>query len=46
MSIDTYPVRVEWIDLLAVLALVALIGWLTSTVTSIFTRRRLNRKKA
>ena len=41
MSIEAYPVRVELIDQLAVLVLVALVGWLTSTVTSIFTRRRL-----
>lgn len=41
MSIDVYPVRVAWIDLVLVFALVALIGWATASVTSFFTRRRL-----
>lgn len=44
MTTDIYPVKVEFPDILAVLLLVAVIGWLTSTVTSIFTRQRLREK--
>ena len=39
MSIDAYPVRVEVMDLLVVMALVAVVGWATAMVTSLFTRR-------
>lgn len=35
MSITVYPVRVEVTDMLAVLLLVILIGWLTSTLTTV-----------
>lgn len=35
MSITVYPVRVEATDMLAVLLLVILIGWLTSTLTTV-----------
>lgn len=41
MTTDIYPVRIELIDLAAVLCLVAIIGWITSTVTSLFTSKRL-----
>ncbi len=43
MSIDAYPVRVEVSDLIAVIALVAVVGWVTAMVTSLFTRRRISR---
>lgn len=43
MSIDIYPVRVAMPDLLALMALVALTGWLTSLLTALIMRRRLNR---
>jgi ABC-type lipoprotein release transport system permease subunit len=41
MVIDSYPVRVEFIDLFVVLALVLIVGFVTSQITSIFTRQRL-----
>ena len=44
MTTDIYPVKVEFPDILAVLLLVAVLGGLTSTVTSIFTRQRLREK--
>lgn len=41
MVTDVYPVRVEVVDILAVLLLVAVTGWVTSTVTAAFSRGRL-----
>ena len=41
MTIDVYPVKVAMPDLLAVIALVALVGWLTSTLTAVIMRQRL-----
>lgn len=43
MIIEAYPVRVAVGDLLVVLALVLVVGFVTSQMTSIFTRRRLNK---
>lgn len=43
LTIDAYPVRVVATDLLIVFALVLIVGFITSQVTSLFTRRRLNR---
>ena len=43
MVIDAYPVRVEIMDLLVVLALVLIVGFVTSQITSIFTRQRLKK---
>lgn len=43
MTTDIYPVRVEAADMVAVILLVAVIGWLTSTATSIFTAKRLKK---
>ncbi len=40
MSIDVYPVRLAAMDLLAVLAIVIVIGFITSKMTAIFTRSR------
>ena len=40
--IQAYPVQVEWTDVAIVFAIVALIGFLTSLVTSVIVRRRLN----
>ena len=40
--IQAYPVKVIWTDVLIVFALVALVGFLTSLVTSLIVRRRLN----
>ena len=40
--VQAYPVQVEWTDVVIVFALVALIGFLTSLVTSVIVRRRLN----
>ena len=42
MTITAYPVRLEATDLIAVFLLTALIGWITSMVTSFVMRRRLN----
>lgn len=42
MSTDIYPVRVEFIDIISVLILVALIGLFTSLLTSLFMRKRLS----
>ncbi|MCM1021666.1 MAG: ABC transporter permease [Muribaculum sp.] len=41
MVTDVYPVRVDCVDLVAVMALVAAVGWVTATLTAAFTRRRL-----
>lgn len=41
LVVDAYPVRVEVMDLLVVLALVLVVGFVTSQITSIFTRQRL-----
>ncbi len=41
MSIDVYPVQLVFGDILVVLALVALTGWLTSTLTAVIMRQRL-----
>lgn len=43
LVIDAYPVRVEFTDLFVVLALVVIVGFITSQITSIFTRQRLNK---
>lgn len=43
MSIDVYPVRLAFPDLLAVILLVALTGWLTSSLTALIMRQRLAR---
>ena len=40
--VQAYPVQVQWTDVVIVFALVALIGFLTSLVTSVIVRRRLN----
>lgn len=42
MIISAYPVEVEWADVLVTLALVAVVGLLTSMVTALIMRRRLN----
>ncbi|MBR4828223.1 MAG: ABC transporter permease [Muribaculaceae bacterium] len=42
MIISAYPVEVEWTDVLVTLALVAAVGLLTSMVTALIMRRRLN----
>ncbi len=41
LAIDSYPVIVDSVDLLSVLALVAVVGFLTSQATRVFTRKRL-----
>ncbi len=41
MTITAYPVRLEVTDLIAVFILTALVGWITSLVTSFIMRRRL-----
>ena len=41
LVIDSYPVRVVASDLLIVFALVLIVGFVTSQVTSIFTRHRI-----
>lgn len=43
MTIDVYPVRLAAADILAVILLVALIGWLTSALTALLMKQRLNR---
>lgn len=43
MTIDAYPVKVAIPDLIAVIALVALVGWLTSALTAIIMRQRLHK---
>lgn len=40
--VQAYPVQVIWTDVLIVFALVALVGFLTSLVTSLIVRRRLS----
>jgi len=40
MTVDAYPVVVKAIDIIAILLLTIVIGWVTSYVTSLFTRRR------
>lgn len=42
LTIDAYPVIVNWLDLLIVFALVFIIGLLTSLTTLLFTRNRVN----
>lgn len=42
LTIDAYPVIVNWLDLLIVFALVFIIGLLTSLATLLFTRNRVN----
>ncbi len=44
MTTDIYPVRIELTDLAAAIFLVAVIGWLTSSATSLFTQKRLKRR--
>lgn len=41
LSIDHYPVRLDIMDLLVVMALVAVIGLITAQITAFFTRRKL-----
>ena len=41
MIINAYPVEVQWTDVLVTLALVAIVGLLTSMVTALIMRRRL-----
>jgi len=41
MIISSYPVQVQWTDVLVTLALVAVVGLLTSMVTALIMRRRL-----
>lgn len=43
LTIDAYPVRLVPSDLLIVFALVLAVGFVTSQITSLFTRRRLNK---
>ncbi len=43
LVIDAYPVRVELIDLIIVMVLVVIVGFITSQITSLFTRQRLNK---
>lgn len=43
LVIDSYPVRVVATDLLIVFILVVAVGFITSQVTSFFTRRRINK---
>ncbi len=43
LVVNAYPVQVEWADVVAVFALAAFIGLLTSLVTSLTMRRRLRR---
>ncbi len=45
MIISSYPVAVEWTDVLVTLALVAAVGLLTSMVTALIMRRRLTTTK-
>ena len=40
--IQAYPVQVQWTDIIVIFALVALIGFVTSLITSLIVRRRLN----
>jgi len=42
MIVSAYPVQVQWTDVLVTLALVAAVGLLTSVVTALIMRRRLN----
>ncbi len=46
MVTDVYPVRVEAVDILVVLLLVAAIGWITSAVAAAFSRHRLGLSSA
>lgn len=41
MIVSAYPVEVQWTDVLVTLALVAIVGLLTSMVTALIMRRRL-----
>ena len=41
LVIDSYPVRVVATDLLVVFVLVLVVGFITSQITSVFTRQRL-----
>ena len=41
MIISAYPVEVQWMDVVATIALVAAVGLLTSIVTALIMRRRL-----
>ena len=45
MIISTYPVEVQWQDVVITLALVAAVGLLTSMVTALIMRRRLTSKQ-
>ena len=46
MIINAYPVEVQWTDVLITLALVAAVGLLTSMVTALTMRRRLNNRES
>ena len=41
MIVSAYPVEVQWTDVLVTLALVAVVGLLTSMVTALIMRHRL-----
>lgn len=41
LTIDSYPVIVKFTDMIIVFVLVLIIGFVTSQITSVFTRRRL-----
>ena len=41
LIIDAYPVIVEWTDILAIISIVAAVGFLTSQATAIAMHRRL-----
>ena len=43
MIISAYPVEVQWMDVVATIALVAAVGLLTSIVTALIMRRRLTK---
>ena len=45
MIISAYPVKVQWLDVVITLALVAAVGLLTSMVTALIMRRRLTSKQ-
>ncbi len=42
LSIDSYPVRLELMDLLVVMGLVVVIGFFTAQITALFTRKKMH----
>ena len=42
MTTDVYPVRLDGSDMLVVLALVAVVGFTTSSLTALIARRRMS----